>query len=75
MTNLIIALILGATLVVVPASLARDANRDSSHKVWHKQQIRREKRSAVMRKTGQEKREALRDYIYDSPVLWDPAAN
>ena len=69
MTNFIIALTLVASLALVPTAMARDANRDSEHEVWHEQKIVKKDRSNMMHKTGAAKRDALKKYMEDSRRL------
>jgi hypothetical protein len=66
-----LACLLAVSAGSIPLAAARDANRDS---ILHKlaEQQRQQKRwEAVMNSTGAARQEALQQYLYNLPRLWD----
>ncbi|MGO9565934.1 MAG: hypothetical protein ACLP5H_00185 [Desulfomonilaceae bacterium] len=57
--------------ISIPFAVARDQNRDSlQHKVMQ-QQRQQERWQAVVHSTGAARQEALKQYLYNLPRLWD----
>lgn len=64
-------LVLMISALLSPFAMARDQNRDSLQHLLKQQQRQQQRWEAVLHSTGVARQEALQQYLYNLPELWD----